>query len=210
MLELHLPPACVLLLAATASCALGCSAVTDADLGRLGGGAGSPDGDADADADSDADTDTDTDADADADTDADADSDADADGDADGCEFGTVQCVDGCFDLSSDPGHCGNCWSACRDNESCSSGICRCDGPDCGCAGGFVDCNVGNAFDCRNLRSDPANCGECGFACAFGDICMDGFCGRPTGDCDACNDGQRCCSSDGIRACFPHDRSPCN
>lgn len=42
-----------------------------------------------------------------------------------------------------------------------------------GGGGGVVECNGA----CVNTRSDPANCGSCGFPCAAGQVCRFGNCG---------------------------------
>ncbi|MBI2894755.1 MAG: hypothetical protein HYY06_14465 [Deltaproteobacteria bacterium] len=179
--------------------AVSCSSVTDADLDRLAGGDSDGDtdadsdadvdADADADADADVDVDVDVDSDADTDTDADADTDSDSDGDADvGCPERHVWCGDGCFDLSSDREHCGDCDVRCSGDEACQSGQCRCAGDGCGCPDGLTDCDGGGPFDCRDLDRDVWNCGDCGRVCELGLVCDGGDCRCPNGLVD-CDDG---------------------
>ena len=40
------------------------------------------------------------------------------------CGAGQVNCQDGCYDLSADPDHCGNCDHACKVSQTCESGQC--------------------------------------------------------------------------------------
>jgi stigma-specific protein Stig1 len=168
----------------------GCSAVTDADLDRLGGTGG--------------------DADADVDVDVDVDTDADADGDAH-CGTGTVQCDGGCFDLATDPDHCGGCDRRCGEGEACVSGVCRCQGTGCSCAQGETNCSDGPDLDCHDLHSDPENCGGCGRRCEGATaVCVDTLCGVAVLNCDVCRDGARCCEIDGAPTCFFSENSPCN
>jgi hypothetical protein len=69
----------------------------------------------------------------------------------------------------------------CNNVECAQSEACRKTGPTqvCGCNGGAacaagqVCCQVGG---CKDLNSDPQNCGVCGRACAAGSSCVSGAC----------------------------------
>ncbi len=50
-----------------------------------------------------------------------------------------------------------------------------CAGGECACAVDEADCNG----TCADTRSDPANCGGCGIACAAGEACTGGICQVP-------------------------------
>ena len=78
---------------------------------------------------------------------------SDAGGDAGACPG---------FDLQTDVKHCGSCTKACASTEVCSAGACKsqCDPPTVKCSG---------APTCSDLTKDPANCGQCGIACAVPD-----------------------------------------
>ncbi len=43
-----------------------------------------------------------------------------------GCSATSTTCPDGCFDLDSDPTHCGDCTKACAEGQYCDAGRCRC------------------------------------------------------------------------------------
>jgi hypothetical protein len=117
-----------------------------------------------------------------------------------GCAAGLSYCEEqpnwapaGCYDLSSDYLHCGDCMHQCPSagpvEMACISGACTV--IDCG---DLTDC-TGN-LDCVNLDSDPNNCGSCGVACDSG-VCEAGVC-SPGGAtcgvgltyCPARSDGQ--------------------
>jgi serine/threonine-protein kinase len=81
-------------------------------------------------------------------------------------------------DLRIDPDHCGSCTRKCPQvahaqrgcGDSCT--IWRCDV-------GFGDCNSAADDGCEtNTQSDAAHCGRCGVACAAGQHCRHGECGR--------------------------------
>jgi formylglycine-generating enzyme required for sulfatase activity len=64
-------------------------------------------------------------------------------------------------------------WSDAPGGTSCTNpvnGVCT--GPACGCAAGQTNCGG----TCRDLQSDPADCGMCGRACTAGQMCSQGMC----------------------------------
>jgi hypothetical protein len=67
-----------------------------------------------------------------------------------------------------------SCGSLCRAGETCRAGAgCGCNGA-AACAIGETCCQT--PAGCRDLTSDAANCGGCGFACATGQRCVSGSC----------------------------------
>lgn len=62
----------------------------------------------------------------------------------DGCDQGLTDCAGTCVDLDSDPTHCGGCYLACPEGETCQAGVCQADRKDarevpgdssgCGCS----------------------------------------------------------------------------
>jgi hypothetical protein len=76
-----------------------------------------------------------------------------------GCD--AFLCPDGCFDLQSDPNHCGSCTKSCGGTNTCQGGACFCGTTN------YVQCD---AF-MENLNDDAANCGRCGNRCAGSCVC---------------------------------------
>lgn len=126
---------------------------------------------------------------------------ADCDGDAsNGCET----------DLY-DPNNCGGCGNVCETSEGCQVDALR--NPYC------VDCPQGQTYctsscgvqvrpnrtvcigECRDLATDPLNCGGCGFACglkavnAASPTCSFGSCGF------ACDQGRADCNGNPSDGC---------
>jgi hypothetical protein len=82
------------------------------------------------------------------------------------CIPGNSICNGACYNLNSDPTHCGSCGIACAVGASCTSGVCG------SCPVGQTNCsNV-----CRDLQTDPNSCGTCGHACVVGHQCVSGVC----------------------------------
>jgi hypothetical protein len=82
------------------------------------------------------------------------------------CRTGYTQCGQACFDLQSDPMHCGSCDNRCASDELCSAGECTFDpdagadaGPDAGDDGGG-DMDGGDAGDAG--RNDAGDGGDAG------------------------------------------------
>jgi len=89
-------------------------------------------------------------------------------------------CGNECADLQSAVAHCGDCGTACINNQICAAGGCT-------CAAGQTDCNASaNQPGCADLSSTPAHCGDCGTACINNQICAAGACTCAAGQAD-CN-----------------------
>jgi hypothetical protein len=80
-------------------------------------------------------------------------------------------CVGGCFDVTSDPKHCGSCTNDCTTlpnvdpaNVQCHGGACVLSGS--GCAADHAHCASDPASGCETDLSQPTNCGACAVACA--------------------------------------------
>ena len=145
-------------------------------------------------------------------SDGDADTDSDTETDPANCDAGEVFCDPGCYDLSRDPQHCGDCDRACLPGSTCDAGECV-SGGDCGadptppggdcpgvCTGGCaqnlctIDCGGNNCdgddivcppgFACLVLCDGQDHCDSGSITCAEGYAC--------TVDCgggnDACGD----------------------
>ncbi len=89
------------------------------------------------------------------------------------CSVGAdVRCLEGgdlcdgvCFQLQSDPRHCGRCGNTCPSGDPCQVG-------QCGCGAGQTACSL----TCTDVRYDSANCGACGKKCEAGRVCSTGTC----------------------------------
>jgi cysteine-rich repeat protein len=101
----------------------------------------------------------------------------------------------GCRDLQNDATSCGVCGNACGQGETCVAGRCVCGatsadvGTDAcpepaGVSG--LEANVCCGGTCRDVRTDGANCGECGLSCGSRSSCRDRGCA-----CDAPAAGER-------------------
>ena len=88
--------------------------------------------------------------------------------------------------LACPPGTIG-LWPNCIKFDPCQSGLAYCpDSPDIPL--------------CKNLQTDPANCGSCGSACVGGSNCVAGKCqcsGSSSASCGNCGIKTRTCNSDG-------------
>ncbi len=90
------------------------------------------------------------------------------------CEYNTdrgVACNDRLCECGGKP---------CQVGETClsdrSSSICSCDG-GAECPDGWVCCPGSAGGSCKDLKgADSSNCGACGWACADGEVCVDGVC----------------------------------
>jgi len=113
------------------------------------------------------------------------------------CPEGMERCGEECFDLDTDPAHCGSCDIVCSSDRTCVDG-------ECVCREGLTDCGG----TCVDIRSNPSHCGDCDRACEDGWVCNGGICSLECGEgltnCDgACldllNDPMHC--GDCTRAC---------
>jgi hypothetical protein len=131
---------------------------------------------------------------------------------------------DSCFDVTSDPRHCGGCGIPCGPLESCIMGMCKqtqC-APACGqqqnqCVDGMCTCFGMQPCmtpasccqnGCKNLKTDFLNCGSCGHPCSMYELCCNGTC-TPQGqnNCGACGmicgAGSMCCFTGSGFSCRP-------
>ncbi len=109
---------------------------------------------------------------------------------------GNSDCGNNGFTDKCSGGVCNCNGSTCKHGEKCGGNprACHCNG-NSGCGNGQVCCQAG----CKNIQSDPANCGACGRICAPGFICAGGSCACSTSaDCNGGSSGS--CSS-GICSC---------
>ena len=108
----------------------------------------------------------------------------------------------GCFNLQTDPTHCGTTPVACAAGEACVAGACTCMAAGMRCPTGQTCGTTG----CIDTTSDPMNCGTIGHACRTGETCAAGMChcgsgapcpgrGAMPGSC-----GQLCCAGSCVYA----------
>lgn len=101
------------------------------------------------------------------------------------CGPGTTSCGAACYDLASDPIHCGSCTIQCDAREVCTDGACA-------CAAGLTSC----AGDCVELGTS-LHCAGCGDACpADRRLCVAGACTPCGGESDPCCEGGSCAAPD--------------
>lgn len=104
------------------------------------------------------------------------------------------ECCGGiCTDIMNDAGNCGSCGNVCNTtgpeptSSGCTNGFCTCGG-SAECTGEKVCCGA----SCKNLDTDPTNCGSCGNQCAQGETCKQGVCECSPGV--QCGANEACCS----------------
>ncbi len=105
-------------------------------------------------------------------------------------------CGDGCTDTQTDPKNCSECGFICPTGDTCVQGNCtppaNCDGGPV-CTGMEQCCSTG----CKNIDTDPKNCGACGNTCPATFTCVAATCTAPA----SCNGGpvctgvNQCCAS---------------
>ena len=112
------------------------------------------------------------------------------------CPAGQTLCGTGCFDLTANLSHCGDCARACPPaSVSCSGGACN-------CGSGLRYCAKTNV--CVNTQGSLLNCGDCYVACTgTNPRCCGGGCKdiawneQHCGSCEhACGTGKVCCRGD--------------
>src|SRR5678816_4095994 len=76
------------------------------------------------------------------------------------CPTSTTACGSGCYDLQSDPDHCGACITKCTAPDggaaTCTLGQCT-----FGCTGALSKCGAA----CVDENADPQHCGGCNVVC---------------------------------------------
>jgi hypothetical protein len=98
-----------------------------------------------------------------------------------GCPSGQTDCNGRCADLNNDNRNCAECGRRCPNwttagwpapppnmDYGCAGGECQ----RLKCREGFRDCDGDLSNGCEiNIETDTSNCGECGKACASGQLC---------------------------------------
>jgi hypothetical protein len=87
------------------------------------------------------------------------------------CPPPAIVCEGRCVDPRTDPGHCGQCGTACR-SGMCAGGLCV-------CPPGQTPCGA----ECVDLAKSQVNCGSCGTVCDRLHACWHGQCTPTTGSC---------------------------
>lgn len=70
----------------------------------------------------------------------------------------------------NDPENCGGCGKACRSDQRCERGVCKCP----------LESPLECAGACTDSQYDDLNCGRCGAACPLGQTCSEGECACPS------------------------------
>lgn len=78
----------------------------------------------------------------------------------------------GCFQVNSDPAHCGSTCKDCGVDAECNGG-------SCACPSGTAICQ--NPLGCYDTTNDAAHCGPSCQNCAAGQGCFNGSCGCQVG-----------------------------
>jgi len=78
-------------------------------------------------------------------------------------------------------------FAKCPQSRRCAGTCCpnhaHCVHGKCKCRRGFTKCGT----HCRDLQTDPKNCGKCGHKCPAGESCRNGHC-KPPAECQGVND----------------------
>ncbi|MBL9028521.1 MAG: hypothetical protein JNL21_40390 [Myxococcales bacterium] len=103
-----------------------------------------------------------------------------------GCVAPEAECPgeEGCFEILSDPDHCGAGCEKCLPNGSCFDGF-------CGCSADQIECS--NPPGCYDPSSSDDHCGDCNTACSPTEDCSEGHC---------CPSGEEYCVSP-TPGCYP-------
>lgn len=114
------------------------------------------------------------------------------------CSTGLTFCNGKCFDLNTDPDHCGSCSNACAlpphvTEKGCSGGTCAI----VTCESHYGDCDLDYANGCEKYLLTSTNCGKCGYECSSWSL----------PECQACTvvsggEGGRCCSPSFCGICY--------
>lgn len=83
------------------------------------------------------------------------------------CSGGEVACDSQCYATVSDPRHCGDCTTSCKEGEVCGDAHCGATCPE-----GQTNCNG----SCADLQTDAKHCGGCDTVCGPNDECFEGKC----------------------------------
>ncbi len=107
--------------------------------------------------------------------------------------MGTTRCGGGCYDVTRDREHCGECDRRCAASEQCEDGLCTT------CSGGRLWCR-GDVDACgEDILTNRARCGACGTVCGGGPgytvSCRAGRCAH------ACVAGAGECDGDDVHPC---------
>ncbi len=110
------------------------------------------------------------------------------------CSSGTTYCTayGACFNLATDPSHCGSCSNTCPSYPDSTS---TCTAGTCGftCLSGYGNCDGVASNGCEtNLETNVNDCGACGNVCSLANAtpvcsagtCQIGTCNHNYGNCD--------------------------
>lgn len=104
------------------------------------------------------------------------------------CPAPFTACNGACVDTRNDLSNCGACGNAC----SFANGVADCQSGACvltSCKSGYGDCDATTTNGCeKDVQSDVANCGACGYACTNGWYCVSGRCSQFPATCSTSTD----------------------
>jgi hypothetical protein len=108
------------------------------------------------------------------------------------CRGGTKKCGKKCFDLQTDPLHCGSCGNRCDDGKECRDGNCSCPQDETACDSACCGSGLSCVDDlCVELCTENDDC-------LIGQACDDGACTCPEAACAAAIDP----TDDQFEECF--------
>ena len=92
------------------------------------------------------------------------------------CNSGLTKCGNACFDVQTDPNHCGSCPNVCNpahvETTECKSGSCD----YTTCSTGYDDCDSNRTNGCETTLGTDQNCLSCGDQCTGGKHCKSNGC----------------------------------